>query len=173
MTTRLSLRTFASLAALTMALAGILLVGGPASAKTWEVPSADPSLDPVVNLTEFENRIAIKINKARNAQDLKPVRYFDSCVDGFAERWARHLASTGEFAHRDQRQILNDCGLTWVGETLVRGTALTPGSAVRAWLDSPAHRAVILKPRATRAGIGVRLDGEGRLVGVLNFGDHN
>jgi hypothetical protein len=28
-----------------------------------------------------------------------------------------------------------------------------------------------MKPRANRAGIGVRVDGQGRIVGVLNFGD--
>ena len=42
---------------------------------------------------------------------------------------------------------------------------------LEAWLDSPSHRAVLLKPRARWAGIGVRVDAEGRTIGVLNFGD--
>ncbi len=99
------------------------------------------------------------------------MRYFDSCLDRYAEGWARHLASTGAFEHRDQRTVLANCRMGWVGETLVRGRPLTPGTAVRAWMNSPEHRAVIMKPRATRAGIGVRRDGRGRIVGVLNFGD--
>ena len=30
-----------------------------------------------------------------------------------------------------------------------------------------------MKPRANRAGIGVRIDDQGRIVGVLNFADIN
>jgi uncharacterized protein YkwD len=146
-------------------------IGEPADAGTWAVPSPDTSLDPLLNLTEFENRVVVRVNKARKKAGLKPVRYFDSCTDGFSERWARHLADTGDLVHRDQRKILRRCDLNWVGEALVRGTALTPGGAVRAWLKSPEHRAVLMKPRANRAGIGVRIDGLGRFVGVLNFGD--
>jgi uncharacterized protein YkwD len=99
------------------------------------------------------------------------VRSFDPCIDRFAERWARHLAATGDFEHRDQRRILRRCDLTWAGENLIRGSVLTPAATVRAWLRSPGHRAVLMKPRANRAGIGVRVDGRGRIVGVLNFGD--
>ena len=84
----------------------------------------------------------------------------------------KHLAETGEFVHRNQRKILRRCDLTWVGETLVRGSLLTPASAVKAWMHSPEHRAVIMKPRANRAGVGVRLGG-GQVYAVLNFGDIN
>jgi uncharacterized protein YkwD len=161
------------LAILTLLLAGLVTTtAAPASAKVWKVPAPDTSLDPLTHLTEFENRIVVQINKRRKKADLKPVRYFDSCVDGFSERWARHLASTGEFVHRNQRKILRRCDLTWVGETLVRGTALTPVSAVKAWMHSPEHRAVLMKPRANRAGVGVRLGG-GKVYAVLNFADHD
>ncbi len=171
---RTPLRPFALSLALVVAPAAMFTaVAPPASASIWAVPAPDTSLDPLVHLSEFESRIVVRINKARKAADLKPVRYFDSCVDGFSERWAGHLADTGDFEHRNQRKILKRCDLNWVGETLVRGTGLTPLSAVKAWLKSPTHRAVIMKPRANRAGVGVRLDDQGRLVGVLNFGDFN
>ena len=146
------------LATFAVLLAGLLTATtAPASAKIWKVPAPNVSLDPLTHLTEFENRIVVQINKRRKRADLKPVRYFDSCVDGFSERWARHLAETGEFVHRNQRKILRRCDLTWVGETLVH---------------SPEHRAVIMKPRANRAGVGVRLGG-GQVYAVLNFGDIN
>lgn len=143
----------------------------PASASIWRVPAPRTGIDPLVHLTEFENRVAFKINKHRKAAGLKPVRYFGSCIDGYAERWSLHLALTGLFEHRDQTKILDGCDLTWVGETLVRGTGIGPGDVVKAWLHSPEHRAVIMKPRANRAGIGVTIDPQGRYVGVLNFGD--
>ena len=166
-------RVASLLATLAVLLAGLLTATtAPASAKIWKVPAPNVSLDPLTHLTEFENRIVVQINKRRKKAGLKPVRYFDSCVDGFSERWARHLAETGELVHRNQRRILRRCDLTWVGETLVRGTALTPASTVKAWMHSPDHRAVIMKPRANRAGVGVRLGG-GQIYAVLNFGDVN
>ena len=153
-------------AVLAMCLAGLALSARPASAAPAPATGLG-SLQPDV----FENRILAVVNKRRKAADLEPVRSFDPCIDRFAERWARHLAATGDFEHRDQRRILRRCDLTWVGENLIRGSALTPAATVRAWLRSPGHRAVLMKPRANRAGIGVRVDDQGRIVGVLNFGD--
>ncbi|MBB6625893.1 CAP domain-containing protein [Nocardioides sp. KIGAM211] len=163
-------RLAATFALLALALV-LVLPGGSASAKVWKVPAPDTSLDPLTHLTEYENRVVIGINKARKAHDLTPVRYFSSCVDHFSESWARHLADTGLFEHRNQNKILRKCNLSWVGETLVRGTLITPGQMVKAWMHSPEHRVIILKKRANRAGVGVRLDSQGRFVGVLNFAD--
>jgi len=150
---------------------GTALVTAPAEAKTWVGPTADPQVDPLEDLDEFENRILARINKARVGAGLKRVRQFHSCVDGYSEGWARQIKKTGVLAHRDQVKVLNGCDLQWTGETLVRGAGLTPGTAVAAWLDSASHHAVIMKKRARWAGIGVRIDGEGRVIGVLNFGD--
>ena len=150
---------------------GTALVTVPAEAKTWVGPAADPQVDPLKDLDEFENRILTRINKARVGAGLKRVRLFHSCVDGYSEGWAKQIKKTGALAHRDQVKVLNGCDLQWTGETLVRGTGLTPEAAVGAWLDSASHRDVIMKKRARWAGIGVRVDREGRVIGVLNFGD--
>jgi len=166
----------ATLAALVATvLAGLVVVtAGPASAKTWAVPAPHASLDPLTHLTEYENRVVVLINQRRKDAHLKPVRYFDGCIDGFSERWARHLAEAGDFVHRNQRKILRRCDLTWVGEALARGTALTPVATVKAWMHSPEHRAVIMKARANRAGVGVRISPvDGKVYVVLNFGDIN
>lgn len=147
------------------------LLAAPANAKTWLAPAADPDKDPLRNLDEFENRVLNKINRVRARHDLERVRYFQSCVDAKSESWSRRIKQTGSFVHRDQTKVLRDCDLAWTGETLVRGVGLTPKVAVRAWLNSPSHRAVLLKPRARWAGVGVKVDGQGRTIGVLNFGD--
>lgn len=151
--------------------AGTLAVATPAQAKLWQAPAADPDLNPQKHLNEFENRILVEINQARVDAGLKKVKYFESCVDHKSERWARRIKRTDKFEHRNQRRVLRACDLAWTGETLVRGTGLTPEIAVQAWLNSPSHKAVIMKPRARWAGIGVRVDSEGRTIGVLNFGD--
>lgn len=149
----------------------VAITPSPASAKIWKVPAPDDLLDPLVKLNEYENRVAYLVNKKRKARDLPPVRYFQSCLDQMAERWAVHLADLGELVHRDQQKVLKKCDLTWTGETLVRGTLLLPGDAVKAWMNSKPHRAVLMKARAKRVGVGTRIDGEGRYVTVLNFGD--
>jgi uncharacterized protein YkwD len=48
---------------------------------------------------------------------------------------------------------------------------MTPDSVVQAWLDSPPHREILLKRRASRAGVAVSVDAQGRYVGVLNVAD--
>lgn len=169
------MRTVIRTAALAVAAALVLLlVAGvaPANAKLWEVQAPDADVDPQHDLSEFEKRILVNINKARANQGRHKLRYFQSCVDRKSERWSRHLVDIKQLVHRDQMQVIKDCHYTWAGETLARGTGLTPAATVRAWLDSPSHRAVILKRRATRAGVAVRPASDGMFYAVLNFGDH-
>nr|WP_246299124.1 CAP domain-containing protein [Nocardioides panaciterrulae] len=111
------------------------------------------------------------VNRRRTGHGRRPVHRISPCVDRLSERWAAHLAETGGFYHRDQHVVLRRCHMHWAGEALARGTAMRAGQAVRAWMASPEHRAVILKRRARRAGLGVRLDSQGRVVLVLNFAD--
>lgn len=157
--------------AVTLVLGSAGFLATPTQAKTWAAPASDPDLDPQLRLDEFENRVLVQINKARRAAGLKKVRVFQSCVDRQSERWARKITSSGELVHRDQMKVINRCDLMWAGETLVRGAGLTPRAAVNAWLSSPGHYDVLMKKRARWAGIGVRIDSQGRYVGVLNFGD--
>lgn len=169
--TRSPARVVALLLTLVVVGTAQLALAPTSSAKLWKVTAPDTTVDPLVKLVEYENRIAFLVNKKRKNADLKPVRYFETCVDRTAERWSAHLVDIDELVHRDLTKVLKNCDLDWVGETLVRGTALLPGAAVKAWMKSPPHRKVLMKPRARLAGVGTRLDSEGRLVTVLNFGD--
>ena len=166
-----STRLPALLVTILLVLAAQFALATPASAKLWKVPDPDLSLDPLTALSEYETRIVHLVNKKRKAADLKPVRYFNGCVDRAAERWSAHLVDIGELKHRNLDKLLTKCDLDWVGETLVRGSALLPGAAVKAWMASPPHRKVLMKPRARHAGVGTKVDADGRLVSVLNFSD--
>ena len=110
----------------------------------------------------------VEINAARARAGLQPVRFFDSCVDRLATAWGNHIASTGIFAHRDQlrgpAQVQPVLGRR---EPDPRHRPHAPGHRGRL-AASPAHRAILLKGRATRAGLAVVIDGQGRQVGVLN-----
>lgn len=140
------------------------------SAATW-APRTSGSFDPASDLDEFESRVLIRVNRLRARRDLPRVRVFQSCVDGYAERWSKKLARTEDLVHRDLDSVLDGCDINWVGEDLVRGAGLTPGAAVRAWMHSRDHRKVLMKPRAVWAGVGVRVGDDGWTYAVLNFGD--
>lgn len=165
-----------ALRVLTLVVVALILGAGmgalalPAQAEPGVV-STPGALADTADLEVFEKRVLARVNRARARHDVPRVRRFQPCVDGLSERWARRIKATGEFVHRDQEAFLDRCDLTWTGENLVRGSGLSPAMAVRAWLDSPSHRAVLLKKRARWAGVGVRVDSDGRVIGVLNFGD--
>ncbi len=109
-----------------LALGVSVTTASPASASVWLAPAPDLTVNPLTHLDEFENRILAKINARRHKAGLRKVRYYSSCIDGFSERWARYLATSGEFKHRNQTRILDRCNLSWVGETLVRGVGTHP-----------------------------------------------
>ena len=158
---------------LLIAAAALLALPSTAQAATWPVPTRDQAApdatSQTLTLDEFETALMVTINEARAANGRRPIALFDSCTDRLAERWGRHIASTGIFAHRDQDQVIRRCDTSWAGETLVRGVRLTPRSMVDLWMDSPPHREILLSPRARHAGVAVVPDAQGRLVGVLNL----
>lgn len=165
---------FASLtSSLLICGAMILALPSAAQASTWPVPARGEAAPDATSLTlsldDFETAVMVSINKVRVAHGRRPIPLFDSCTDRLAERWGRHISSTGVFAHRNQKQVIRRCHTSWAGETLVRGTQLTPKSMVDLWMGSPSHREIVLSTRARHAGVAVVPDAQGRLIGVLNL----
>ncbi|WP_210443227.1 CAP domain-containing protein [Nocardioides sp. SYSU D00065] len=159
------------LASTAVALATVCGAPSGASADTWPVPSAGDLSRDVDTLTddELEAALMVGINDARAKHGLRAIRVFDACTDRLAEAWGERIARTGRFVHRDQGEVIRKCDNAWAGETLVRGTGLTPDVMVRLWLDSPSHRDILLSPRARRAGVAITQDAQGRTIGVVNL----
>jgi uncharacterized protein YkwD len=144
----------------------------PAHAAIRRVPQPDYSVNAATHPNEYANRVVAAVNKARARAGLKRLRVYQTCLDGHADRWAKRLAESGRLQHRNQYRVLGACNLHWTGETLARGAgSLSPGGMVRAWMHSPGHRAVLMKPRANLAGVGIRFDSRGNVYGVVNLGD--
>jgi uncharacterized protein YkwD len=149
-------------------------VPAAADAKTWSVPRAISSADPAdLTNSQLEDALMVRINQARATNGLRKIWNFDVCTDRLAEKWGQRIARTGVFEHRNQGEVIRKCNKSWAGETLVRGTGLTPEEMVRLWLDSPGHREILLSPRARRAGVAITTDGQGRTIGVVNLVRHN
>ena len=163
----------------TLGLAAALMCGLPATAhaSTWAVPTgAVPAVTLAdigqLSSAELEDALMVRINAARASHGLQRIWSFDACTDRLAEKWGSRIARTGVLEHRDQHKVVRRCHVSWAGEALVRGEALTPDVMVDLWLASPSHREILLSPRARRAGVAIAQDAEGRTVGVVNLVRH-
>ena len=171
-------RLFSRLAGL--GLVGAVAAGVPAAAEatTWSVPraasaaSAASAVTAGVSSDQLEDALMVRINQARAEHGLRKIWNFDVCTDQLAEQWGARIARTGVLEHRDQREVIRRCDNSWAGETLVRGTNLSPEAMVALWLDSPGHREILLSPRAKRAGVAITRDAQGRTIGVVNLVRH-
>jgi uncharacterized protein YkwD len=167
---RLTAGLAASVAAVVVALASLAPLA-PAHAEREPRPASSTDVSPRASLASFELRVLDRINEVRASAGLRKIARLDTCVDRMAEQWAGRLASRGVLEHRNQSQVLRRCGQRWAGENLVKGTRLTPAGAVDAWLASPGHREIMMKPRARLAGVAFARNGRGQFVGVLNVTD--
>ena len=166
-------RALSRLATLGVA-AALLCVPAAAQAKTWSVPTSVAVKDAsTLTSSDLEDALMVEINNARANNGLRKVWNFDVCTDGLSEQWGARIARTGLFEHRDQSEVIRKCNNSWAGETLVRGSGLTPAAMVDLWLDSPGHREILLSPRARRAGVAITQDPQGRMIGVVNLVRHN
>ncbi len=132
--------------------------------------AAAPGTTAAKSAAKFESAVVRKVNRVRAAHDLHRVRASD-CLDGLAEPWASHLAAIESLVHRDQAIVIARCSLSWAGEDLGSGSELTARKIVRAWMDSPEHRKVLLKPRARRIAVAAAPDSDGVTYVVANMGD--
>jgi len=125
----------------------------------------------------FANQLETAIHKYTNAQrrahGKRAVRW-GPCVDGYAEGWARHLASTTGFYHRSWRTIVRGCNRSYASENIAWYSAgASPTTLarrfVRMWMNSPGHRANLLSGRARVMGVGAAKSHTGRWYVVQNF----
>ncbi len=110
------------------------------------------------------------MNKIRANHGLRTLK-FNVCLTGdVAQPWAKRMATTGVFAHRNIKTVRTACPKNgWVGENIAYGYP-TAKSVMRAWMRSPGHRANILRPQFRRIGLGMSTDSNGRIYWVQNFG---
>ena len=164
-------RSLPRLAAFGVAVAVACGVPVTANAVTWSVPRSAPVIAGASS-DQLEDALMVQINEARTEHGLRRIWNFDVCTDELAEQWGDRIARTGVLEHRDQREVIRRCDNSWAGETLVRGTGLSPQAMVSLWLDSPGHREILLSPRAKRAGVAITTDAQGRTIGVVNLVRH-
>jgi uncharacterized protein YkwD len=164
-----------TLAAL-LGVAGLLAAGVNAhaatsvSARAQAAAEACESADAVptqVGLIEIQDATLCLMNAERQARGLEPLRA-QATLAGAAGRYARAMVRQQFFDHtspggstmlsRIKATSYLDGTAAWsVGENLAWGTGplATPRATVKAWMQSPGHRANLLERRFRDVGIGI------------------
>jgi uncharacterized protein YkwD len=111
----------------------------------------------LAGMSRSETSLLREMNRVRAEHHLGALR-FDAHLQGAARAHSREMLGNGVFAHGafGSRMLQFNVTGRLAGENLAWGTGFR-GSAhgiVVAWLNSPEHRANLLRPSFTRAGIG-------------------
>ena len=107
----------------------------------------------------YESQVLTYTNKYRGSHDLKSL-VVRSCVDSYAEKQARKMRDAHKLYHQSMTTIMSACNLRMVGENIAYG--YTSGHlVVNAWMNSPGHRANILKSGYRLLGVGAVKDSHG------------
>jgi uncharacterized protein YkwD len=108
-------------------------------------------------LSGRESGLLRAVNQARAAHGLSPVR-FDATLTRAARSHSVEMLRGDYFAHGAFRTRMIQFRVRgpFVGENLAWGSGsyASPQTVIQEWLNSPAHRANLLRPTFTRIGIG-------------------
>ena len=119
-----------------------------------------PAAGAATNLSQSERSLLAAVNEVRAAHDLRPLRVDPNLVSAARAHSAALIRDDvfthGAFASRLARHGARGPAF---GENLAWGTGslASARSMVQSWLDSPGHRANLLRPGWTRVGIGLRV----------------
>ena len=116
----------------------------------------------------YENSVYTNTNLQRSRYDRVALKG-SRCLDTFAERQAKAMATQRRIYHQSLTPILKACNLSTVGENVAFGYP-NGKSVVLAWMASPGHRANILNPKFRLIAVGAYQDSRGLWYASQVFG---
>lgn len=144
-----------------------------------EIKSANPNIknydliypDQLVNIpstdnavTSFENEVVRLVNAEREKNGLKPLTA-DWQLSRVARYKSEDMQKLGYFSHTSPTygspfEMIKSFGISYrtAGENIAKGYS-TPEAVVKAWMNSPGHRANILNASYTHIGVGYVKEG--------------
>lgn len=140
--------------------------GNADSARCIAPDDADRMVDQVLQLVNLERADA----------GLAPV-VVNPTLQKIADDFACKMIVDDFFGHTDpegghgpaDRAVEGKYAFYAIGENLAAGQE-TPAEVMRTWMESPAHREIILDEKWTEVGLSVRLGGEFSIYWVQEFG---
>lgn len=147
------------------------------SAAVNQIAEAAAPVESAVNLSDYEAAVLNLINNIRASNGLGALQS-NQALTNIARSRCSDMISNSYFSHYmpDGRNIFNllaENGVSYInaGENLGQSTPAsngTPDAFANAWMQSPTHKANILRSVYSRIGIGV-VDGGGRRVVATVF----
>jgi uncharacterized protein YkwD len=161
-------RVYAALVLVALGLAGSFARPPAADASACAAAHATPGQ---ASRTELARAVVCVSNAERRRHGLHELKV-NSRLSQAAQRHSRDMVRRGYFAHtglsgdtfvqRIRAAGYLDSAFTWlVGENLAWGWGASgsPGGILKAWLHSPEHRKILLRPSYREVGVGVALGG--------------
>ncbi|MGD8451764.1 MAG: CAP domain-containing protein [Phycisphaerae bacterium] len=166
------------LRSLALIVGSILLLGSSCGSPSTSaiLPGAEGCTEPGGGAAARAEVLRL-VNEQRTAAGLGTLTWHQTLGDQ-ADQYACEMIECGVVAHDNpctgtelaDRSAEFGYEYELVGENLARGYA-TPAELVAAWMDSPAHRANILRAEFTEGGVGVAVDAaDGDWYWVLELG---
>lgn len=148
---------------LRLTLITVLVVGGsivatPAASASPSV-TALPTAVTAVDANTARARILADTNAARASAGLAPLSA-DTALDAVAQNCSQSQAANDAMAHCPGFADRYPSGWRWAGENVAMGYSLD--AVVTGWMNSPGHRANILRADVTHIGIGYAVSASGR-----------
>jgi uncharacterized protein YkwD len=137
-----------------------LVTAGPAQVAASAASAPERAVRPMGEA--YEAAVLEGIERRRAARGLSGLRA-SACVDEIAEARSRRMAVRDEMVHYPGLdKVFDRCGGRRVGEIIARGKGFRdPAAVVRAWMASPAHHDVIVRPSYRQAAVGAWRDDDG------------
>ncbi len=142
-------------------------------AATIATAASQTSVASNANLNGYESQVLALINSVRASNGLGPLAAVQSLTDVARSR-SLDMLSKNYFSHyspegKNVFNFLREAGIgySYGGENLAHSYPASAGSAdafMNAWLNSPTHRANLLRGEYTKVGIGFAENGDRRVV---------
>ncbi|EPR09199.1 CAP domain-containing protein [Ruminiclostridium papyrosolvens] len=164
------------------ALNSLFKSGSSAAKPATSKPSASkpatqkPASTPAVSgdYAAFQKRVVELVNAERAKNGLKPLK-MNAQVNKTATLKSQDMAKLGYFDHNSPTygspfDMMKKYGISYrtAGENIAMGQT-TPEQVMKGWMNSPGHRANILKSSFTEIGVGVAKNSSGRLYWTQQF----
>jgi uncharacterized protein YkwD len=153
----------------------LLLIAALITTFAWTAPpppaeaAVQTRVTAAVSLSTAYARILADTNAARAAAGL-PVLKADPALNTIAQSCSETQARNNAMAHCTGYHTRYPKGWTWAAENVAAGYSYD--KVVAAWLNSPGHRANILKVGATHLGIGYAVSATGKTYFTQNFASY-